>query len=123
MRTAIQVLCLLIFIGTAAKAEITVRDYRTTMSSKDQAQIALTKFYVNGIAAGIMAANARLDIVNQLYCPNKSLVLNTDNYLDILDREIANLAQRGMPNAMLDETPISLVILGGLQETFPCHNK
>ena len=125
MWSVIRILYLLTLIGTAAKAETTVKEYRSTISSKDQAKIAFTKLYVTGIAAGILAANARLDTLNQnlLYCPPESLVLNTDNYLDILEREITTLSKRGMPIAMLDDMPISFVILGSLQENFPCRSK
>jgi len=100
-----------------AKAEINVKDYKTSMAS-DNASRAMTKAYIRGLGEGMAWAN-----INQarLYCPPGQLALVLENYIDIIDRQVEMRSR--WSQAELDETYIGLLLFSGLKETFPCGGK
>jgi hypothetical protein len=116
----IRTLCLLALIGTAARAEISVKQYLTVAPSRDQSLIEMTTAYINGMGAGFTWANGRLNArgMPKLFCTPRSLSLNANNYIDILDKQISRMSQKETPG--LDDLPIGFVLLLGLEETFPC---
>ena len=58
----------------------------------------------------------------QLYCQPDKLVLDLANYVEILDRQIKTEATKNT-QAELDDMSVGLVLLKGLQDTFPCAGK
>jgi len=54
-----------------------------------------------------------------IYCQPAKLALGTQNYKDILDQEIKSLPA----SPKVNEMTINILLLLGLQETFPCKGK
>jgi len=117
MRTLSAALFALLLGGVHAKAENTVKQYRAYLASPDQAVVNGIKIYVQGLAEGIQAASVATQ--KQLYCPPKGVPLAMNNYVDILDRQIRKAAI-SMPQAQLESTWVVVLLLEGLQQTFPC---
>jgi hypothetical protein len=77
--------------------------------------------FVNGVSEGFNVANADLAGKSRplLYCQPVSFALNADNLLAILDAEIKTteeIAHKPLP----DNMPIQVLLLTGIQDTFPC---
>lgn len=103
--------CLLVSlfsIGTA-HSEVSIQEYKSMTDEN------LTKIYISGLGKGIFWANldANSLLKKKLYCPPGKLALAVDNYMQILNDEIA----RGIYPA---DTPIEFVLLKGLERVFPC---
>jgi hypothetical protein len=102
------------------KAEVTVKEYRTRMASRDSAVIAATRLYIKGVGEGIGWANNEPTTGRKpFYCPPEKLAVNLENYMDILNRQIKTLSMR-LTQSQLEEAWIGLLLLKGLQEAFPC---
>lgn len=117
MKTLCAVLCFLSLSGFQLKAERSVKQYEQDVASKDAWTVTTAKIYVTGLGEGIEWANAQAKV--RLYCPPGELALGMDNYLDILDRQIAfdrNSQGKDFPEG----SPIGLELLFGLKRTFPC---
>ena len=74
--------------------------------------------YLMGVGSAFMLANANATLKNQplLYCQTPTLTLNALNYLDIFEKEL----ERGPPESVLNYGD-EMVLLLGLQRTFPCR--
>ena len=92
------------------------------MASKDAVAVIATKLYVKGVSDGIVRANAFIEISGNspLYCQPEKLALGIESYIGIIDRQIKALSSSGLPPEQLEQTDIGLVLLAGLQATFPC---
>jgi hypothetical protein len=124
MRTLLTTLCVL-FLGTVGvRAELTVKQYKIQMSStEDTVPMAMAKMYVLGSGEGIRVTNVLLQVKGKrLFCAPKNLALGVENFVDILNRSITGAAMR-TPQAELDETDISVLLLRGVLETFPCASE
>jgi hypothetical protein len=98
-------------------------DYKDYKASKaiGGASWSSVRAFVNGVSEGFNVANADLAGKNRplLYCQPKSFALNADNLLAILDAEIKTMQEiTGKP--LPDNMPIEVVLLSGIQDTFPC---
>jgi len=105
-------MCLITMItAIPSRAEVTMRDYDEVKESK------WFKSYIYGVGVGYRCANADLVVRNHpmLYCSPKKLALDASNYIDILNREIQNSINKYTINM-----PVELILLEGLQKTFPC---
>lgn len=110
---------LMMFTGPL-HAQFTVKDYRE-FSTEDTGKL-LMKTYVRGLGEGIMMANLEARKKNApLYCAPQNLVVNPDNYLNILERQIKELEANGMPAERLDALALSVPLMMGLDKTFPCQ--
>lgn len=97
---------LITFSNLALSNELRLRDYEKVINEK------LTLLSVDQLGRGISWANTTFK--NQkIYCAPKNLALNDRNYKRILDDEI----KRG---SYSDETYIGLILLIGIENTFPC---
>jgi hypothetical protein len=76
--------------------------------------------YLMGAGNAYIMANGNAMARNQplLYCQPPGLTLNALNFLDIFEKELA----RGPPEAVLNYGD-EMVLLFGLQRTFPCPSK
>ena len=74
--------------------------------------------YLMGAGNAYLTANANLGLRNQpqLYCQPPTLTLNALNYLEIFEKELAK-------NEAAVHYPDEMVLLSGLQRTFPCPSK
>jgi hypothetical protein len=98
------------------QAEITVKDYRQQMSLADRRML---EIHMAGLGTGIAWANAQAErFKTPLYCPPGKLAIQTENYIDIINRKIKESSER-IP-ASHDHTPIVMLLLDGLMKTFPC---
>jgi len=76
--------------------------------------------YLMGAGNAYLVANASAALMNrpQLYCQPQTLTLNSLNYLDIFEKELA-MSQTEDALNYGDE----MILLFGLQRTFPCPSK
>ena len=97
--------------------EISVKDYENLKNEQDM------DVYMGGLGAGLLLANNRLQTKKQpaLYCPPRDTVLRTDNFMKIVDSEIA-LLKKTDPGGW-QKPEIGGVLLDGLIKTFPCPKK
>ena len=83
----------------------------------NQDGVIMTKAYVLGLGEGIRATNVLIN--PRLFCPPPKLPLGVENFVDVLDRAIKDLSVR-LPNPEVEAKDISVVLLRGLVDTFPC---
>jgi hypothetical protein len=110
-------LVLAVSITSPALAEFTLDNYQ-----KEKASGPLdisTKLYVVGLGDGFVTMNADLLVRHQppFYC-QPPIPMNADNYIAILDKQIAALA--GTVAAYPGGFGISIILLEGLKRMFPC---
>ena len=122
---AIIGLCAVTLGAMSLHAEIAVETYQEAMTSSDKPTIELMQSYVAGLGYGMAWTNGEAAKKNApVYCPPEKMALALQNYIDILDRQIKRITQsKTLTNEVLKTTPISLVLLGGLKDTFPCEGK
>ena len=79
--------------------------------------IVAVKLHVAGIADGLSWANSAVQLNggSRLYCPPDNLSLNDDNYINMIDSEIARSP------SFDGNTYLGLVLLRALQRAFPCQ--
>jgi hypothetical protein len=125
MRTLVTTLCLLTLSAVQVKAQITVKDYRATMVANNRTEVAELKLYIGGMGEGILWANSEATSKKTpLYCEPDKLELVADNYIGMIDGQIKKLSQPGgVTKAELDDFAIGVLLLKGLEETFPCKAK
>jgi hypothetical protein len=102
-------LALVLWVFQAAAAP-SVADYEKHKNSNT------IKTYVLGLGEAFLYANINLEFNNKapLFCPPRQLALTTENYVQILDKELR------IENFFDSDAPIGLVLLEGLKKTFPC---
>jgi hypothetical protein len=121
MRTVLTTLCFLTMSAVQAKAEVTVKEYKTRMASSDAFQVAAMKFYIRGLGEGLTWANTQARAMKTpLFCSPRKLALTLENYIDIIDRQIEKRSSE-ITQAELEGTFIGLMLTVGLEETFPCE--
>ena len=124
MRTLLSTLCFLTLTATGLRAELTVKAYRENLASSDSAVVRETRAYVLGLGEGMQFADIELEATKQvhIYCQPAKLAVTIENYIDILDRQIAD-ASTFLTEARLNETTIDILLMAGLKETFPFKGK
>ena len=75
------------------------------------------QIHVASLADGMLWANSALAArgERQLFCPPKTLALNTENYIKLIDDEAKRVAKPG------DNPQVGLLLLVALSRTFPCN--
>lgn len=105
---------LLIFFASPASS-IGVQEYESLKLNSRE----FLEFYVQGLGDGYLRSSiivrGRGDA--GLYCPPMRLALNSENYIQIIDKEIANLNDSELAN-----TDIGFILYDGLVKNFPCSN-
>jgi len=103
------------------RAEITVKEYQRAIHSSDRTRADAMKLYVMGVGAGIAWANTAAEKNNApLYCQPPHFSMNGGNYIDILDKTIKMLESKTTAKE-LNEYSVGLLVLTGLQQSFPCQ--
>jgi hypothetical protein len=99
-----------------------VKQYKAEMMS--DATATLTKIYVQGLGDGITWANAaaQAEKKSAFFCQPDKLILGPQNYIDIIDQQIKERSTR-MTAAKLDDSWIGVLLMMGLEETFPCKGR
>ena len=104
-------------LSSSLEAEISINRYKKVIKeSGEEGAFKTIGDYIAGVGIGYSWANTYSENIKQnpLYCQNSKLALNNRNYFDIMHQE----CMRGTYN---DDTPIELILLFGLQKTFPCN--
>lgn len=111
-------------LGAQVRAEITVRDHQRSLAPEDKGVVEMEKVYVAGLGSGIFSANVWLGARHMppLFCIPENLALNTENFMEILNSRIEAESKR-MTQAKLDGAPIGMLLVVGLEVTFPCKGK
>jgi hypothetical protein len=96
---------------TIGHAEFTLKDYERFRGK----EMLLT--YISGVGRGYTWTNTWLQTRKQplLFCPPEDLAIRGENFVDILDNQIAWMGERG-----LSSTSMELTLLKGLMRVFPC---
>ena len=121
MRVLLASLCVLVFVQSRANAEMTVKEYQKEVHSSIRDRADAVKLYVIGVGHGISWANT--DAAQKgvpLYCQPPKFGLNGDNYIDILEKTIKVFEAKATAKE-LNEFPVAMVLLTGLEQTFPCQ--
>jgi len=111
------VIALMLFsLSSSANAmTLLLKDYK---SPKDEDEKAVTKLWLDGVKEGLITFNAHLRTEGQqpLFClPGKS-ALTVEQAENIMMSEA-----KKVPNP--DQYPVSIILLHGLKEAFPCDEK
>ena len=97
-----------------AHADATAKQFLQLVNSEDGRDLGETKLVA--LEEGIRATNAALAQGSRLYCQPPTLVLTGPQIADMLRRAVA-------ANDKLEDQPVSSVLLGVLESTFPCAAK
>lgn len=116
---AFLALTLALLLTSAAYADIHVRDYKGAKAAGGATWDQM-KVFIAGSGTALGYANVELVRTNRLplYCSPDSLRIRSDNFLDIIDTEMAS-----HQSLVTDDTYIEEVLIAGLMSTFPCKAK
>jgi hypothetical protein len=113
----------LVGIASTAAADMTAEFYKKMLSDPQQREF--LKAYVSGVAAAYKSINVDIEVHNKgkpLYCPPDDLIITYQNYTDILESRLNEIAKmkEDMPFMSGYVALIEPELLRGLQKTFPC---
>ena len=115
------VILLLFIVSTNVLADWSSRDY-DNMSKIEKDSL---RMYINGVGEGTSWMSIIQESNNKeykkLYCPPEDLVLDVNNYVDILEKRINKVKKLNYSN--LGNFPIGMELINGLIDTFPCDKK
>ncbi len=122
---------ILAFSAHAFGRQISLKEYRQSRSdpgAQGEMKGEMMKLYVMGLGDALVAANVYGpgSRSRNFFCPPPELALVVNNYMQILDAQIQREIQRDKlrrSGVLTDDLPISLILLHGLKETFPCPEK
>ena len=110
--TALSVACAAMMVcALPAHADATAKQFLQLVNSEDGRDLGETKLVA--LEEGIRATDAALAPGSRLYCQPPTLVLTGPQIADMLRRAVA-------ANDKLEDQPVSSVLLGVLETTFPC---
>lgn len=123
----VTIFIFLLFLVNSANA-LTVKQYEDTIKIKDKETQTMIKMYISGLGQGYYWANllSKRDLKDALFCPPEEMALNFENYKNILEEEIKKTRKMILSSGKkegfksLEETPIGMILLFGLKDTFPC---
>jgi hypothetical protein len=109
-------LCFIALCTLSIRADaLSVKEYRTYKRAGGHRWQEI-KLYIDGVGEGFSWASVQLATLRRspFFCPPENLLLRTDNYMDAIESDLAADVWQG-------DEPIELVLLQGLQKTFPCN--
>ena len=121
-----KVIILTFILMTVSLSEsLSLKDYIDIRSKKDKASNKTISLYIYGLGQGLFWANGELrnKYGINLYCEPDKLVLNSDNYVHILDDAIEKSKDSEFFKEYQDKDVLGLLLLEELQHVFPCHKK
>lgn len=100
------------FSAGSLAEDLLVVEYKSTKNSQ------VTRQWVSGAGEAIYLTNYRLMKLGRqpMFCPPETMRLMTENYVTILDLELATKGKRELPGLL----SVADVLLDGLTKTFPC---
>ena len=114
-RIAIGVILFCLTLSNANAASILFKTYKAPI---DKADKALLKVYFGGVKEGIVMLNVTLQAEGRqpLFCQPQKLALTVEQAEEIMMHKAKKMADP-------DGVPISIILIHGLQDTFPCGEK
>jgi hypothetical protein len=114
-RIAIGLILFCLTLSNANAASILLRTYKSPI---DKADKALLKVYLDGVKEGIVMLNVTPQAEGRqpLFCQPQNLALTVERAEEIMMRKAKKMADP-------DRVPISIILIHGLQDTFPCDEK
>ncbi len=115
MKRSIAIAAIIVLLSIfSAYAEITVEEYERELKGDEAFEM-----YMNGLSRGIGWANASVKerCGKPLYCLPEKMVLETGDFTRILDDYIEHKRKTGV---LKPSDYIGLLLLYGLEKTFPC---
>ena len=115
---AFSVLLSLLFSNSANAVDVKkYEELKRTPLSRE-----VLKNFIDGVGYGYSWSNTFLERRGdkKLYCEPQKILLNAENYIDIIDTQIAVLKKRNFPLQAIMETPVELLLYIGLVDSFPC---
>ena len=115
---AFSVLLSLLFSNSANAVDVKkYEELKRTPLSRE-----VLKNFIDGVGYGYSWSNTFLERRGdkKLYCEPQKILLNAENYIDIIDRQIAVLKKRNFQLQAIMETPVELLLYIGLVDSFPC---
>lgn len=111
-------------IAVSASAADLPTNWNTVRKYDEMRGTPTIKLYLAAAGGALLAANAELTFTKRpvLYCQPNTLTLNFDNYVSIFEKareKQISLFEFSKDQSLLD-TPVEMVLLSGLIETFPC---
>jgi hypothetical protein len=114
-RIVIGLILFCLTLSDANAASILLRTYKSPIDKADKAAL---KVYLDGVKEGIIMLNLTLQMEGRqpFFCQPQTLALNVEQAEEIMMRKAKKMADP-------DGVPISLILIHGLQDTFPCDEK
>jgi hypothetical protein len=114
MLRGMVVALMLVWLSSSADAVVLLRDYK---AAKADTEKKLNKIYLGGVKEGVVMFDAELAVEGRqrLFCMPDNLSVTFDQAENIMMREAQ---KRTDP----DNVPISLLLINGLKDTFPCQH-
>jgi hypothetical protein len=114
-RMVIGLILFCLTLSNANAASILLRTYKSPI---DKADKALLKVYLDGVKEGIVMLNVTLQAEGRqpLFCQPQKLALTVERAEEIMMRKAKKMADP-------DRIPVSIILIHGLQDTFPCDEK
>jgi hypothetical protein len=119
IRKALVVCCFGIsFLVSIAYADVTIKSFKEA-KAKGGSDWLSVQLFVFGAGEAYTYTNGALSVKHQpeLYSQPDHLSLTTDNFMTIVEKELVR--RKYVPS---EDLPIVVVLLSGLQYTFPCKS-
>jgi hypothetical protein len=112
------VIGLTLFCLTLLSANAASILFKTYKSPIDKADKAALKVYLDGVKEGIVMLNVTLQAEGRqpLFCQPQKLALTVEQAEEIMMHKAKKMTDP-------DGVPISIILIHGLQDTFPCDEK
>jgi hypothetical protein len=113
--TTVGLLFAVAFLFGTAQA-MTIKDY-TNAKKVGGTAWQVMEIYIKGVSNGFTMANAFIANNNEklMYCQPDKFALDVQNLVNIVDETL-----RKPKPVFTDDNPIEIVVMAGLQDTFPC---
>ena len=104
-------------VGLSSSADAMSVIFKNYKAAKNDDEKALMKLYLDGVREGVSIFDAELAVEGRqpLFCMPNNLALTVEQAEDIMMREAEK-------NTDPDNVPVSLLLVEGLKDTFPCQH-
>ena len=118
MKKLLGIVVLSLLLSSNAYAAITVKGYLNGKSGDNKLIKKINARLVLSAYSGILTVNTELD--QKLYCPPDDLNINEQMTAAFLETGIDKFKDLGMPEDVINQMPVSIVLLDVLKDIFPC---
>ena len=103
----------LMFCNVVYAKSLFYGEYKTSTDDKDYIE------HLKSVESGM--SWMQLMSKKSLYCPPKNLKINLDTLRDAIELGLESLKNRNFSSQEIDNFPIELIMLNGLETIFPCN--